>query len=173
MADSRKQRSRGDERTRLTSRVTQAFKQAPWRNQLQYSGFFLVILVIVLLVAAVYLSISGRAATAGLQAYQKNQQRITLERDIADRKAKIAISTSSTQMEERANALGFKRIDPTEAIYILVPGYTGKRTLVLAPPPGVTETDRIVIRSSYRQSLWDWLFSGINNLSNSVSGGNS
>ncbi len=173
MAEPRTQRNRKDPQTRLAIRFSQAFKQAPWRNQLQYSGIFLVLLVIVLLVAAVYLSISGRAATAGLEAYQMNRERIMLERQIADRKAKIAISTSSIQMEERAHDLGFERIDPNDAIYILVPGYTGKKTLVLAPPPGVTETDRIVIRTSYRQSLWDWLFSGINNLSNSVSGGNS
>jgi hypothetical protein len=173
MTLSRDQRIRNREKTRTKSRIAQAFKQAPWRNQVQVAGVFLLILVIVLLVASVYLSISGRAAAAGLGAYQMNLQRIDLERQIADRKAMIALSTTSTEMEERAKALGFERIDPAEAIYITIPGYAGRQSVVLAPPPGVNESDRLIIKSIYRQSLWDWLFTGINRLSDSVYGGNS
>jgi hypothetical protein len=73
-------------------------------------------------------------------------------------------------MEERAKAMGFERIDPSEAVYISVPGYTGKQSVVLAAPPGIDESDRSLVKSIYRQSLWDWLFSGINRLSASVGG---
>lgn len=151
----------------------QAFKQAPWRLQVQSIGLFLLALVIVLLVSSVYLSISGRAATAGLNAYQLNLKRLDLEREIADRKAQIAIVTSSSIMEERAKAMGFERINPEEAVYVTVPEYTGKQSVILAPPPGLTEINRVLIKGAYRQSLWDWLFSGINRLSESVSGGTS
>ncbi len=168
MTNERNHKRNNQTRPGLKRGFTQAFKQAPWRNQIQYIGFFLLALMIVLVVASVYLSISGRAATAGLEAYRANYKRIELEREIADRKAKIALSTASTEMEERAKALGFVRIDPTEAIYVLIPGYTGKRTLVLAPPPGIAEQERVIVKSDYKQSLWDWLFSGLNNLSNSL-----
>jgi cell division protein FtsL len=164
--------ARPTRRSKRTVKLTlsQAFKQAPWRNQVQFAGLFLLALVVVLLVASVYLSISGEAAAAGLRAYSLNIDRQDLERQIADRKSKIADITSSSVMEERAKAMGFERIDPSEAVYISVPGYTGKQSVVLAAPPGIDESDRSLVKSIYRQSLWDWLFSGINRLSASVGG---
>lgn len=152
--------------------IVQAFKQAPWRLQVQTIGLYLLGLVIVLVIASVYLSISGRAAAAGLRAYQMNFERQDLEREIADRKAKIAVLTSAVIMEQRATEMGFKRITPEEVIYMEVPGYLGKQSAVLAPPPGVTESEEMTLKYIYRQSLWDWLFSGINSLGENMIGGN-
>ena len=67
--------------------------------------------------------------------------------------------------------MGFEQADPDKVVYVIVPGYTGRQTAILAPPPGVTEEQTVAIKSVYRQSLWDWLFQGINRLSNSVGGG--
>jgi hypothetical protein len=137
---------------------SQAFKQAPWRSQIQIVGLFLLVLVGVLLVASVYLTISGQAASAGLTAYNLNYQRRTLERTIADSKSQLALITSSAVMEERAKTMGFVPADPSNVIYAVVPGYTGRQTAILAPPPGITEQQGVVVKSIYRQSLWDWLF---------------
>ncbi len=172
MTERRERITRRRDRTRAKGWFNQAFKQAPWRLQVQSVGIFLGALVAVLLIASVYLSISGRAAAAGLSAYQMNLQRQDLERQIADRKAQIAIQTSAASMEVRARDMGFTRINPSEAVYVSVPGYAGKQAAVLAPPPGIVESDNIIIKSVYRQSLWDWLFSGINRLSASAGGGN-
>jgi hypothetical protein len=130
----------------------------------------LLALVVILLVASVYLSISGRAAAAGLGAYHLNLDRQDLERQIADQKAQIAILTSSSTMQKRAKEMGFERVNPSEAVYISVPGYAGKQPVVLAAPPGINDTARSLVKASYRQSLWDWLFLGINRLSESVGG---
>jgi len=157
-------------RSKVRVTLSQAFKQAPWRNQVQFAGLFLLALVIVILVASVYLSISGRAAAAGLGAYNLNLERQNLEREIADRKAQIAILTSSNVMESRAKEMGFQRIDPSQAIYVNVPGYLGKQAAVLAAPPGISNSSVSLIRAAYRQSLWDWLFTGITRLSESVRG---
>ena len=159
------------QRRSATTKWSQAFKQAPWRKQIRYVGLFLLGLVVVLVVASIYLSISGRAATAGLSAYRMNLQRETLERQISDRKAQIAILTSSTLMEQRAKDLGFKRINTSKAVYIVIPGYTGRQSAVLAAPPGIDETKRSIVLPAYRESIWDWLFQGINRLSESVGGG--
>lgn len=163
--------NRRKQRFSVKLKLTQAFKQAPWRNQVQYAGLFLLGLVIILLVASVYLSISGRAAAAGLGAYRLNLERQDLERLIADRKAQIAVLTSASTMEERAKEMGFERIDPSAAVYISVPGYAGKQSVILAAPPGIDESNRSLVLPGYRQSLWDWLFQGINRLSDSVGGG--
>jgi hypothetical protein len=159
---------RRKERTWGKINFSQAFKQAPWRSQAQMVGLFLLAMVIVLLVAGVYLTISGQAASAGLQAYNLNAERRTLERTIADRKSQLALITSATLMEERALDMGFDPADPDNVVYIVIPGYAGRQTAILAPPPGVIEEEGPVVKSTYRQSLWDWLFQGINRLSNSV-----
>jgi hypothetical protein len=159
------------QRGKVKNRLSQAFKQAPWRGQIQKVGLFLLAVVVVIVVASIYLSISGRAAAAGLDAYRMSLQRQTLERQIADRKAQIAISSSVTIMEKRAKDLGFKRADPSDVVYITVPGYTGKKAVVLAAPPGIDDSNRSLVLPAYRQSIWDWLFQGINRLSESVGGG--
>ena len=149
-----------------------AFRQAPWRVQLQYVGLFLLALIAVLVVAGVYLSISGQAAAAGLAYYNDNEDIQDLERQIADRKARLALMTSANVMETRAKELGFERVDASRAVYMVIPGFTGKSPAVLAPPPGLVATQEPLIKSIYRQSLWDWLFAGINRLSDSVGGNN-
>lgn len=154
----------------MKSRLALAFKQAPWRNRVQVVGGFLVALVVVILVASIYLSISGQAATAGLEAYQLDLERLRIEREIANTNAQIAVLTSAMNMEARAQAMGFERIDPDDAIYLTIPGYTGKQTMVVTSPPGINTNDRLLVKSIYRDSLWDWLFTGINSLSETVIG---
>lgn len=151
-------------------RLVQAFKQAPWRIQTRYAGLFLLSLMVILLVASVYLSISGLAANAGLDAYRLDLKRLDLEREIAHRKATLALITSSPVIEERARSMGFEKIDPEDAIYITVPGYAGRQTLVVAPPPGVKQSNQQLVKSIYRESLWDWLFTGINSLGTGLFG---
>jgi hypothetical protein len=133
-------------------------------------GLFFIALVVVLLVAAVYLTISGQASAAGLTALNLDTKRSNLERTIADKKADLALLTSASIMEQRAKDMGFQPADPDNVIYVVVPGYTGRQTAILAPPPGIVEEEGPVVKSIYRQSLWDWLFQGINRLSNSVEG---
>lgn len=171
MAEPRERSNKRIEKNEKKKRFAQAFKQAPWRSRVQSAGLFLLGLVIILLVASVYLSISGQAATAGLDAYRLNLQRLDLERQVADTNAQIAILTSASTMENRAIEMGFERIDPQDAVYITIPGYAGKQTMVVTAPPGVNTTNDQLVKSIYRESLWDWLFSGINALGDSIDGG--
>jgi hypothetical protein len=168
--DEKTRQPRRKERSWGKINFSQAFKQAPWRTQVQLVGLFLVALVVVLLVASVYLTISGQAAAAGLTAYNLNAERRSLERTIADSKSQLALLTSAQLMEERATGMGFEPANPENVIYMVVPGYAGRQTAILAPPPGITEEQGPVVKSIYRQSLWDWLFQGLNRLSNSVEG---
>jgi len=170
MTESNERTPRKTRRPKVKLNLTQAFKQAPWRNQVQFAGLFLLALVMVILIASVYLSISGQAAAAGLGAYNLNLERQDLERAIADRKAQIAILTSSNVMEQKAEEMGYQRIDPSQAVYVPVPGYAGKQSVVLAAPPGVSDAAISPVKTIYRRSLWDWLFTGITRLSDSVGG---
>jgi hypothetical protein len=170
MVKAQKTSSDRKQKTGKKNRLALAFKQAPWRNHVQLVGGFLLALVIIILVASIYLSISGEAATAGLEAYQMDLERLRIEREIANTKANIAFLTSASNMEARARAMGFERIDPANTLYLTIPGYPGKQTMVVTSPPGIDHTDRLLVKSIYRESLWDWLFTGINSLSETVIG---
>jgi len=49
----------------MKNRLLHAYKQAPWRIQLQWIGIFLLGLVLMASITGVYLNISAQAATAG------------------------------------------------------------------------------------------------------------
>jgi hypothetical protein len=103
--------------------ITQAYSQAPWRKQVQWIGSFLLVLVFVCLIAASYLNVTARAATAGREIQdmqvgqvetastkpdQKDYHSIEeLKRRGADLQAQLAYLLSEDTMQKRAKGLGF------------------------------------------------------------------
>jgi len=154
-------------------KITQAYSQAPWRKQVQWIGAFLLVLVFVWLIAALYLDVTARAATVGreIQVLQvgkietantqpdpkKLRSIEELKRRNADLQAQLAYLLSKDTMQKRAELLGFEQIEPGTALYIEVPGYLPPQTATMAPPPGPTvsslETQAVVVKSS----LLNWV----------------
>jgi hypothetical protein len=141
----------------MKNRLLQAYKQAPWRVQLQWIGLFLLGLVLVAAIAGVYLNISEKAATAGrrIQALENDIEAINNE--IAGLRTELAAATSTSVMMAKAEDLGFNTLDPLQALYLTIPGYHPEPQLVLAPPPANMLPNRPVIEPGYTSSLWDWL----------------
>lgn len=140
----------------MKNKIIQAYKQAPWRIQLQWIGLFLLCLVLVAAITGLYLNISAQAATAGrgIQYLKSVIDEITNE--IADLTTQLAKAKSSENMNKRAEELGFTRIDPREAVYLEIPGYDPNQELVLAPPRVNIIQESPIVQSSYKISLWDW-----------------
>lgn len=138
----------------------QAYRQAPWRIQTQWMGVFLLGLVLVAMVSAVYLNITARAATTGREVQRLESQAEQLERDIADMRTQLAVLTSSTNMEARAKEMGFVEADSEHTVYAVIPGYTGRSPALLAPPPGADLLSAPLVQPNYTQSLGDLLFKG-------------
>ncbi|HOT53519.1 MAG TPA: hypothetical protein PLH68_05845, partial [Anaerolineaceae bacterium] len=67
-----------------TKNIFQAYKQAPWRLQLQWIGLFLLVLVGVAAIAGVYLSLSGKAAVTGRRIQNLEFQASALELEVND-----------------------------------------------------------------------------------------
>lgn len=149
----------------MKKQILQAYKQAPWRIQLQWIGLFLLGLILVASIAGVYLSISAQAAAAGrkIQFIEYDIGEITNE--IADLTADLALAKSSEKMLARAKELGFTLIDPNQAVYLEIPGLNPDEDLVLAPPRINPVSERPLVRSSYRSSLWDWFVEQFWNIS--------
>jgi len=148
----------------MKNRFIQAYQQAPWRTQLQWIGFFLLGLVLIVTVAGLYLSITAQSTTAGVEIKELELEKETLDRQIADLKTQLAIITSAKVMKDRAEDLGYIPADPSQAVYVVVPGYTGRQPEIVALPVRPEDQSKSQIDAAYRQSLWEWLFENTSRL---------
>jgi len=96
--------------------LLQAYRQAPWRVQLQWLGFFLLGVVLVAAVAGVYLNLSARASSAG-RAIQSLENKVdAYQREINDLSTRLAYISSSEQMYLRLKDTDLALLDPKQAI---------------------------------------------------------
>lgn len=138
-------------------KYSQSYSQAPWRKQLQFIGLFSLVLVFAALVAGIFLNISARAAAVGRN-IQYMQDRIeTLDREIEDLQAQLALVRSVEVMERRARDMGFSPVQGEQIVYLKVQGYVEPRPVVLAPYQGRAVPGAPVMPSSYTESLFTWL----------------
>lgn len=137
-------------------KVFQAYKKAPWRFQLQLIGVFSLALVMVSTVAGIYLNVTARAATIGREIQDMQEIRFDQERINEDLATSLAELTSSAKMEERALELGFYQAQSYDINYIVVPGYSGRASIQLAPPPGPVASNLPDLPREYTQTLLEW-----------------
>lgn len=145
----------------MKTKFLQAYKQAPWRTQLQWIGIFLLILVIIATIAGVYLSMSEKAAATGRQIQNLEAEINTLDLEINDISSQLASITSIKNMEERVKDLDMVQLDPQQALYLEVPGYVSKETAILAPALSKNKVETPTLLPEFTSSLWDWLRSKI------------
>ncbi len=136
-------------------RLKQAYKQAPWRIQLQSIGFYLLPVVAIALITVIYLNISAQAATAGLHVRDMRIEEETIQRSVANQRTRLAWLTSYITMHQRAQSLGYALIDPKNSTFLVVPGYTGRGIVLMAPPPG-EGMSKTLSDPRYQESLWEW-----------------
>lgn len=136
--------------------IIHAYKQAPWRVQRQYVGAFLLAVIVLALVAALYLDLSARTTLTGREIQALQTQITDLQRSNADLETELANLTSSAMMQQRALELGYRPVKPGELDYISVPGY-------VAPEPAIllAAADKTIRSESlpedYTLSLLEWL----------------
>lgn len=145
----------------MKNRLIQAYKQAPWRVQLQWIGLFLMFVVLISAITGVYLSVNSQAASAGREIQSLESQISTMNDEIAELTADLAEARSSEKYTARAEELGLELLDPAEAVYLEVPGYDPDQTLVFTSSRVNLISETPIVRSSYRSSLWDWFVENI------------
>lgn len=138
--------------------VIQAYQQAPWRKQLQIIGLFSLILVFAALIAGVYLNVTARAATVGRRILDMQVEIRENRQRNADLETQLALITSASFMEKRAEDLGYRPASSEEFLYVVVPGYVGRQPAVLAPPPGPVVASSHTLPAEFTQSLIDWIW---------------
>jgi len=145
----------------MKNRLLQAYKQAPWRIQLQWIGLFLLGLVLIASITGVYLNISAQAATSGRRIQSLEWQITVINNEIAELTSNLAKEKSVEVMKAKAEAMGFAPLNPYEAVYLEIPGYNPHASLELAPPRVNTVAETPMILASYKTSLWQWLIQNI------------
>lgn len=144
---------------RRSRELIQAYKEAPWRRQMQILGYIAIGLIAVSLVGALYLNITARAATAGRLVQQYQRDVSDMEQKIEDLQTELAFITSVETMQERAMELGFEPVSPNAITYLSVPEYQGRPMgAQLAPRAGDRFTAAARLPEEYTESLFDWLY---------------
>jgi len=136
------------------TKLIHAYQQAPWRNQRQMIGIFLISLLAVAMVATLYLSLTANAAILGREVQALQYDITANERLNADLQTQLALLTSTEEMERRARAAGYRPARPGELVYVVVPGYAPPQPAILtAAPSAPAEIGR---PAEYSQSLLEW-----------------
>ncbi|HSO10874.1 MAG TPA: hypothetical protein VLT51_00770 [Anaerolineales bacterium] len=138
------------------TQIIHAYKQAPWRVQRQYVGAFLLAVIVLALVAALYLDLSARTALTGREIQELQVEITILQRSNADLVTELASLTASAVMQQRALELGYRPVKPGELDYVFVPGYVTPEPAILLA--AVDETFHPnALPEEYSQSLLEWL----------------
>ncbi len=138
------------------TRIIHAYKQAPWRIQRQWVGAFLLVLIGIAMIAALFLDVTARAAVAGREIQELRFEIISIQRSNADLETRLANSTSSAEMERRAQALGYRPVQPGELDYVAVPGFVAPQPELLRAAQDATVPDAS-LPYEYSESLIEWL----------------
>ena len=132
-----------------------AHRITPWRLHRQWTGNFLLVVVALAMIAALYLDVTSRAAISGREIQDLTVAISTSQHLSADLQTQLAAVTSAAMMEQRALALGFTPIEADQAEYLMIEGYA-------APQPEILSTSSQPqlrapsVPPEYTQSLLDW-----------------
>jgi hypothetical protein len=133
-----------------------AYKVAPWRVQRQWISAVLLTVVTLAMIAALYLDVTAQAAIAGREIQDMTAAIAASQQASTDLQTQLADLTSASVMEQRAQALGFIPMVPTDVEYLVVPGYVAPKPEILAAAPQ-PQLSAPSIPPQYTESLLDWL----------------
>ena len=157
----------------MVRKSKQAYKQAPWRRQIQSIGLSLLPVVAIAIFISLYLIISAQAATAGLHIMNLHYDEEDILRTIANQRTQLAWITSYSQMQKRAEILGYGDAPEDDVYFLTIPGYQGQNAVLIAPPPGFEKESASFVNELYNQSLSNWFLNTFFMASSSNTGGDS
>lgn len=133
--------------------ISRAFKQAPWRVQVQLIASLAAGAIVIVALGGLYLTQASRAATAGRDVQSLQIEKADLEFAIDRQTALIAQAKSVARLEKRAQELGYAPAVIEQIDFILVEGYYGPRM----PGPADTTAPVASVLPSYDETLGRWV----------------
>jgi len=137
------------------TQLIHAYKQAPWRVQRQYVGAFLMMVIGLAMISALYLLVTARSAVTGREIQEIRVEIIAIQRANADLETQLAKLTSAGMMEQRALELGYRPVKPGELDYVSVPGFAAPEPEILRKADDVSQFP-VTIPDEYTISLVEW-----------------
>jgi cell division protein FtsL len=137
--------------------LIQAYRQAPWRQQVQWIGLFLIGVIFLAVIAGLYLSITARAAEHGRRIQAIRLAKETTEKEIQDLESRLAELTSIERMDEITDEMGFHVVNENQVLYLIVPGYPGRQLAWEATQPEGELESQADLPPEFTQSLLEWL----------------
>ena len=137
------------------TQLIHAYKQAPWRVQRQYVSAFLLAVIGMSMIAALYLQVTARSAAAGREIQEMRVEITNTQHLNADLETQLAKLTSSVEMQSRASKMGYRPVKPGELDYVAVPGFVAPEPAILLAAKDVTEFSQ-PLPPEYTQSLIEW-----------------
>ena len=118
--------------------ILRAFRQAPWRKQVQTVAVLSIALLIIAVIGGFYLAAASRAGTAGRDVQRLEGRKAELIQENDELRAKLAELRSITRLADRAQALGFAPAQMEQVEYLPVKNYP-QPMLAEAPPRAVED----------------------------------
>lgn len=149
--------------------LTHAYRQAPWRVQRQWTGAFLLGVLALAMISALYLDVTAQAAIVGREIQTLQSDTTEMQHENADLQTRLATLLSTDTMEARALALGFRPAEAGEIHYLIVPGYVHSTGVSLAAsnlPASAPSTP-----PEYTQSLLEWFSEYLQTPASGIAGG--
>src|SRR5437868_5629755 len=137
--------------------LQQAMRPMPWRTQTQTAAIVALILIVAIIIGALYLAQATVTATTGRELEDLSKTRDYLQRGNEDVIAEIANKRSITNLQGRAQELGYLPITADQIEYLVVNGYAPNRA---TPTPEVTAQPTYVYDETFTgwvQQQWDSL----------------
>lgn len=149
--------------------LTHAYRQAPWRVQRQWAGAFLLGVLALAMISALYLDVTSQTAIVGREIQTLQSETIEIQHKNADLQTRLATLLSNDNMEARALALGFRPAEAGEIHYLIVPGYVRSPGVSLAVTEPTTSTQ--ATHPEYTQSLLEWFSAYLQPPASGIAGG--
>lgn len=147
-------------------KIIEAYRNTPWRRQVQMLGLFAAFGVVAAVVMIVYVWVTSLAGAYGLQVQEYQETAQALEKVIEDKNAHLAELTSVDNLAARAEDQDYLSVDPNRIRYLEVDGYPADQPLQLAPNTSASqEAATNQLPAAYTTSLIDWLRQAIYELS--------
>ncbi len=142
--------------------ILRAFRQAPWRKQVQTVAVLSIALLIIAVIGGFYLAAASRAGTAGRDVQRLEGRKAELIRENDELRAKLAELRSITRLADRARALGFAPAQMEQVEYLPVKNYP-QPAVVESPPPdgdGLPMPSVVVSPGDWLAQQWQNLTGG-------------
>ena len=144
------------------TRISRAFRQAPWRTQIQVAAGAAVVVLAIIVLSSVFLLEASRTGNTGRDIQALEARKLQLIRENAELRAQLAELRAEKRLSARARELGYRPARIEEMEYLVIDGYPGPQSLAAtlnsraALTPAQTRADTADTLANLSESASEW-----------------